>query len=571
MRDYLRQCRFFFLHAGLFSFFINLLLLTTPFYMMTVFNRVMTSRSNETLVMLTLAAFGAMLLWAALEALRSRLLVRAGVALEKLIGEKVLRELLAGASSPGGSAHPYALKDVNTVRNFLTGHSIIAFFDAPWAPLFLVIIYMFHPLFGIIATVGMILLFGIALLDEKITVKLVTEAQNQGRRTGQFVDQGIRNAEAVNAMGMAPAVAARWKVLNTLTMDKQILASNRSGAILAVTKFLRLALQVIMLCAGTYLVIDQNATPGVMMAATLILGRALAPVEMAIGSWKGLVEARNAYDRLDKMFGQAARRSKETLELPAPQGRLTVEKIVFGRSLSQLILRNVSFDIAAGESLGVIGPSAAGKSTLARLVVGVWSPLSGAVRLDGADISEWDKTHLGQFIGYLPQDVELFAGTVAENIARLDDPVANSDAIVAAAQRAFAHDMILRLPEGYDTEIGTGGVVLSGGQRQRIALARALYGNPRLVVLDEPNASLDGEGEVALMQSMAKMKEEGVTLIVITHKPSLLRNIDKMLVLQNGQVEAFGPRESVMNKVNPDMAQRGGRPQMIAEQGKKNV
>jgi len=567
MREYLDKCKFFFLHAGVFSFFINLLLLTSPLYMLQMFDRVIGSRSNETLVLLTLAAAGAILVWAVLEMLRSRLLMRAGVALDRLIGEKVLAELLKNSTAPGGNPYPHGLRDASTLRGFLTGQGIVAFFDAPWAPFFLIIIYLFHPVFGIIATVGMLILFGLALLDEKITKKPLTEASTQGRRTGQFVDLAMRNAEVVKAMGMLPAVRQRWNVLNLATGDLQMLARNRAGNIVAATKFVRLMLQIVMLAFGAYLVIDQHVTPGIMMAATLILGRAMAPVEMAIGGWKNLVEARGAYERLDKLLTAARRQEEESLELPAPQGRLSVEKVIFGPSLAQLILRGVSFELAAGESLGLVGPSGAGKSTLARLIIGVWSPLSGAVRLDGANINEWNREHLGSFVGYLPQDVELFAGTVAENIARLGDPAANGEEIVAAAQRAFAHDMILRLSNGYDTQIGEGGVILSGGQRQRIALARALFGNPRLVLLDEPNSSLDTEGELALMQAMRKMKQDGVTLIVITHKPSILVNIDKVLVLQNGQVDKYGPRPEMMEKMVPSPMPTG-RPKMVTEQGK---
>jgi PrtD family type I secretion system ABC transporter len=436
------------------------------------------------------------------------------------------------------------------LRNYLGSNSVNALFDAPWAPLLIGVIFLFHPLFGIIATLGAVALVALALIGEKITRKPLTEASGQGRRTGRFVDLASRNAEAVKALGMLPAVTQHWRQLNGQTLELQVQAGNRSGGILAATKFIRLLLQVVMLAAGAYLVIDQHATPGIMIAATLILARAMAPVELAISTWKNLVEARNAYGRLKVML-DASEEEQKRFELPAPEGRLVVEKVVFGRNLSQLVLRNISFQLEPGESLGLIGPSAAGKSTLARLIAGVWRPLSGAVRLDGASVSDWDPEHLGRYFGYLPQDVELFAGTVAENIARMGDPGMHAEAVVDAAKRAFAHDMILRLPNGYDTDIGEGGVILSGGQRQRIALARALYGSPRLVLLDEPNSNLDSEGEMALLQAMKKLKEDGVTLIIISHNPSLLTQVDKMLVLQGGQVEAFGPAGEVMNRVAP--------------------
>jgi PrtD family type I secretion system ABC transporter len=552
MREFLHRCRFFFVYAGLFSFFINLLLLVSPLYIMQLFDRVLGSRSNETLLLLTLVAIAAMMVMAMLEVLRSRLLVRAGIAMDQIVSQPVLAELLKAAVRPAGNPYPYAMRDVSTVRAFLTGHGIFAFFDAPWAPVFVAIIFMFHPLFGLIATIGIAILFGLAIAEEQITNRSLNEAKAKARRAGAFVDQSIRNAEVVHALGMIPAVTGRWSTLNNEALEEQTIANNWSGKIVAASKFMRFMLQIIMLAVGAYLIIDAHVTPGIMIGATLILGRALAPVEMAISGWKAMIEARAAYGRLVKMM--EAVESRETpMPLPAPEGRLSIERVVFARSIANPILKGISFELAAGESMGLIGPSAAGKSTLARVVMGIWPPFSGTVRIDGANIAEWDRTHLARHVGYLPQDVELFSGTVAENIARLGDPSNCTDDIIAAAKKAMVHELILRLPDGYDTNIGPEGTVLSGGQRQRIALARALFGDPRLVVLDEPNSNLDSEGEEALMACMQRLKEDNVTLIVVTHRPSILTSIDKILVLRDGRAELFGPRQEVMARLS-----RGG-------------
>jgi PrtD family type I secretion system ABC transporter len=548
MREYLKQCRFFFVYAAVFSFFVNLLMLASPIYMMQVFDRVLSSHSNETLVMLTLITVGAFAVMSMLEVFRSLLLTRGGVALDRLVAGPVLEESLNAARRPGENPYPYAMRDVNTVRDFLTGRGIMAFFDAPWAPILVIVIYLFHPLFGVIATIGIAILFGLAVLGDKTTRATVEAARSKNRKASAFVEASMQNAEAVYAMGMVPAVTARWRALNDDALESQASASGRAGKIVATSKFVRTTLSVIMLAAGAYLIIDLHVTPGVMIAATLILGRALAPVEQVLAGWKGMVEAREAYLRLSKMM-QHTQQAAEPMPLPEPQGRLVLEKVSFARSITSPILRNVSFELEPGESLAIIGPSAAGKSTLARIIMGVWQPVTGAVRLDGASLADWDRQQLAAHLGYLPQDVELFDGTVAENIARLGDPEQCHDQIVEAAKKAMVHELVLHLPNGYDSRIGRAGVVLSGGQRQRVALARALFGRPKLVVLDEPNSNLDSDGEVALMQAIRNLKEEGVTVVVISHRPSLLGDIDKMLVLKNGAIDSFGPRQEIMAKL----------------------
>jgi PrtD family type I secretion system ABC transporter len=563
MRDFVTRFRPFFLYAGFFSLFINLLLLVPALYMLQVFDRVIPSRSDETLVVLTVGALVALLVMMVLDLLRARLLASAGVALDSKLGPRVLSGLLSTARKPGSSEYVHGLRDVNTLRTFLTGTGIFALFDAPWLPVYLIVIALFHPLLGAVALTGALLLLGLAYVNEKLTRKGLEDLQAEGRKAGRFIDQTVRNAEVVNALGMVGGVTRKWEALNRGVLGHQVRASQLGGAVSGLTKFMRQFVQVAMLGAGAWLVIDLHVTAGVMMAATILLGRALAPVETAIAGWKSLVDARSAYRRLSQLLAENPLEAPAT-ELPAPRGDLSVEKVVFAiRGQDKAILRGVSFQLAAGESLGIIGPSASGKSTLARVVTGVWKPQGGVVRLDGADVSAWPREHLGPHVGYLPQDVEIFAGTVAENIARMGE--VDSEAVIRAATRANAHEMILRLPRGYDTEVGESGGVLSGGQRQRLALARALYGNPRLVVLDEPNANLDGEGEEALMRTMRDLKAEGVTLLVVSHRPSLLAGIDKVLVMREGLVEMFGPRAEVIAKVT-----RGapGAPQLVAGAGK---
>jgi PrtD family type I secretion system ABC transporter len=565
MNKFIKQhFREYLIYAGVFSFFINILMLTMPLYMMQLFDRVFSSRSNETLIMLTLAAVFALLISWALDLLRSKLMLNAGIVMEERLGHRVLSGVIKQAGRLEGKDQAQGLRDVAVLRNFLTGQSLFSLFDSPWMLFYIAIIYMFHPILGVVATVSAMMLFGMAVLNEKVTRPPLNDASQAARRSGRFIDAALRNAEVVNAMGMQPGIERRWQALNANVIVLQGMAASRSSLILTSTKTLRMLIQIAMMATGAWLVIDQHVTPGVMMAGTLILARALAPVESAIGTWKQFVDARESYASLDKLLGTDMQEAG--LPLPAPKGELKAERVVYGSPLTkQVILKGVSLDLAAGESLGIIGPSAAGKSTLLRLLVGLWRPTSGLVRLDGADISSWSRDEVGQYIGYLPQDVELFAGTVAENIGRLQDLEGRSDEVVAAAQMAGVHEMILRLPNGYDTEIGEGGIGLSGGQRQRIALARALFGKPRLVLLDEPNANLDSEGEEALARSLRELKAIHTTVILVTHKPSALSHVDKIMVMRDGGVEMFGPRQEVIAKVTRSntvpiaVGERGGR------------
>jgi PrtD family type I secretion system ABC transporter len=541
-----RQFRPSFVYAALFSLFINVVLLVPPLYMIQVFDRVLLSRSVETLTMLTLAAVGMLGLLLVLDYLRSILLIGAGALLARLLGERVIGALIRNAATVRRDESLHGIRDVATLRNFLSGASIVALFDVPWGFLFVLLIFLFHPLLGAIALVSICLLVALAWANERMNRDRIEATQIDGRRAGQFIDQGLRNADVINAMGMRTAFVAHWERGYTPVVEREEDTGQRMARISSLTRFVRQLVQVLMMGAGAWLVLEGAATAGVMLASTILLGRTLAPFESMIANWNNLVQARAAFERLQKLVGPV-QPAAET-RLPAPSGRLTVERVTLAGP-ERPILRGVGFELAPGESLAIIGPSASGKSSLARLLVGVWTPNTGSVRLDGAELVRLEREHIGPHLGYLPQDVELFPGTVAENIARLGPQ--DSEGVVRAAQYALAHEMILRLPKGYDTHIGGPGFAISGGQMQRIGLARALYGRPRLVVLDEPNSNLDAEGEASLQQVVRHLRQDGITLVLITHRPSLLEHIDKVLVMRDGAMDAFGPREEVLKRVLP--------------------
>jgi PrtD family type I secretion system ABC transporter len=552
----------FFLSAAGFSLLVNLLLLAPALFMLQVFDRVLTSRSMETLIMLFVLVVGALLVMAYLDMIRSRLLTAAAVTLEKRLGPRVLAEMIKRSAAPGGGDAMHGLRDVNSLRAFLTGPGILAVFDAPWVPIYVVIIFLFHPWLGILALAGALALFLLAIANEKMSRQPLEAMQAESRRAGRFAEQGIVNAEVARALGMVDGLARGWEAHSRKGLENQLQASRAGSLLTSVTRFLRQALQIMMLAAGAYLVIDQQTTSGVMIAATLLLSRALAPVESAIAGWKGMVDARSAYGRLQKLL-EPDGRTEAVTELPAPTGNVQVERVVFGfRGQDRPVIKQISFDVPAGQALAIVGPSAAGKSTLARLIVGLWKPSIGVVRLDGADISSWPRDRLGPHVGYLPQDVELFAGTVSQNIARMGE--VDSAAVIEAARQANVHELILRLPQGYDTPIGEGGAFLSAGQRQRIALARALYGGPRLVVLDEPNSNLDGEGEMALIEAIRRLKADGATLIVVTHRSKLLTSMDRILVLRDGTIEKLGPPSEIFAAAARRTAD--GQPSVVAGQ-----
>jgi ATP-binding cassette subfamily C exporter for protease/lipase len=422
---------------------------------------------------------------------------------------------------------------------------------------------MLHPLLGVIALVGAIVLFALALATERLTNPLLKEANQQAAANAGYVATNLQNAEVIESMGMLGNLRKRWEANQEHMLAMQAAASDRAGIIQAVTKFFRISIQSLILGVGAWLAIKGEATPGVMIAASILMGRALAPVEQAIAAWKNMISARGAYGRLEALLHHFPKRAKG-LSLPAPSGRVAVEGlVVVPPGSDRRVLVGINFEVQPGEIVGVIGPSASGKSSLARSLVGVWRAAGGRVRLDGADIAQWNKDELGPFIGYLPQDVELFDGTVAENIARFGE--VDSAAVLDAAARAGVHELILQLPQGYNTRIGTGGSALSGGQRQRVGLARALYGGPALIVLDEPNSNLDDSGETALIRAIQQLKSEGKTVFLVTHRMSVLAVVDKLCVLREGQLSLFGPRDKVLARLS-EIAQRAQQgPQAVLE------
>ncbi|TPL10211.1 type I secretion system permease/ATPase [Mesorhizobium sp. B2-4-14] len=539
----LARCRSGFVAVAGFSLIINLLVLSTSVYMLQVYDRVLPGRSVETLVYLTLIATGALAAMGALELFRSRLLVRLGVWIDRVLSPQVLGRSLENALR-GIPYRTEGLRDLATLRGYLGGGGIMALFDAPWMPIYLVFIFLLHPLLGLLALGGAVVLFCLALANNALTAVTLKQANMASARAYQGADAAFRNAEVVDGMGMGGALMQRWDTANAHVLSLQSRASDRAGLISAFTKPFRMFLQVAVLGLGAWLSLRHEVSPGAMIAASIIMSRALAPVEQAIATWKQTTGAREAWGRLNRLF-EAPQLRPAGMELPRPQGQLAVEAVTYSPTGSRgAVLRNVTFSLSPGNVLAVIGPSAAGKSTLARLIVGMASPQHGQVRLDGADVFSWNRTDFGRHVGYLPQDVELFPGSIRENIARMEE--GDPAAVVIAAKMAGVHEMILRLPRGYDTDIGEHGSILSGGQRQRIGLARALYGRPALVVLDEPNSSLDAAGEEALNQAIAAVKEAGSTVVIIAHRPSLMAHVDSLLVLNEGQTQMFGPRDAVL-------------------------
>ncbi len=537
--------RSIFFAAGVFSFFINVLLLAPSIYMLQIYDRVLSSRNELTLWMLTLVLLGVYILMAVLELIRSKVLVNVSNRLDNALSNRIFvaafrRSLAQSGGNPGQSIHDFA-----NIRQFLTGQGLFAFFDAPWAPIYIIVIFALHPLLGYLSLVGALILIAMTLITEKVTRAPLAEANAAAITSANYVSSNLRNAEVIQAMGMMSKIRQRWYVHQKKMLALQTQASDRAGLINAVTKFIRLTLQSGILGAGALLAIDGTITPGAMIAASILMGRALAPVELVIASWKGLISARSSYHRLEEVL-QRFQEQPPAMSLPKPNGHVSVESLVATAPGGTIpILKGISFTASPGEIIGVIGPSASGKSTLARLLVGVWPPHSGKVRLDGSDVYLWDKEELGPWIGYLPQDVELFDGTLAENIARFGD--IDPEQVILAAQKAAVHEMILRFPQGYDTRIGEGGIILSGGQKQRIALARALYGDPSLIVLDEPNANLDDAGEIALVNAAVYLKQQGKTVFLITHRSNILGVMDKLLLLRDGLLQLYGPRDEVLN------------------------
>jgi len=538
------------LPTAFFSLVINLLLLAPSLYMFQLFDRVIGTRSKEALWLLSLLLLVALLVMGIIEIVRSRILVNANNAMDLMLAPYLLKKMVEGASSPEGNPNTYALKDLQTVRTFLTGQGFIQLVDAPWLPIYMVLLYFMHPMMLNVLILGTVLMLALSIASEVLTKTPLAESNSANRLATRFVDSAMLNAEVVNAMGMHANLTKRWASLNDRVIILQTHASKWSGRISGMTKTVRQIIQAMSMAVGTYIMLgDTTFSMGMIMAGGIIFGKALGPLEYLISGWRSLLETRAAYARLDSFVKGASQNEVYQLELPAPTGQISMEHVTFGiRATGKILIRDVSFSLNPGDSLGIVGPSASGKSTLARLLVGAWKPQQGTIRIDGADLNNWPSERIGQHIGYLPQDIELFAGSVADNIARLDEP--NPEMVIEAAKIAGLHEMILQLPNGYDTQIGEGGAVLSGGQRQRIGFARALYGNPKILILDEPNASLDTAGEKALVNAMLHLKQAGTTTIFITHNPQFISNVSKLLVMQNGALAAFGPKEWVMAQLN---------------------
>jgi len=549
IRDVISSCRRVLVWQLLFSFCTNLLMLAAPLYMMQVFDRVLSSGSIETLVFLTIIAVIAVSVMALIETARGQFMIRVGNWLDRRLSQKIIKSILhLHLANRGGSAQP--LRDLATVRNTLSSSSLNAIIDIPWVPGFILIIWLMNPLLGAVALGSAIGLFTVGLLNESFSRKSLHQAGELSIFANQSIEAALRNAEAVQAMGMLPALLARHGALNGKVLTSQQKAGDLSAAFIGLSKSLRILVQILILGSGAWLVLQGKLTSGGMIAASILLGRALAPVEQSIGAWKNFIGTRDAWSRLTRLLTEVPEGDQGTA-LPEPMGRVICDQIsLWAPGGEHPILNAVSFDLAAGEVLGIIGPSAAGKSTLCRVLTGTQQPTRGHARLDGADVFAWPSDDLGPYVGYLPQDVELFAGTITENISRLSlNP--DSSAVIEAAQTAGVHEMILTFPKGYDTDLGDSGSFLSGGQRQRIGLARALYGRPKLIVLDEPNAGLDAIGEQALVDAIGKAKEWGSTVILVSHQPNIVRSADKIMFMRDGKNEAFGPRDEIFRKLRP--------------------
>lgn len=531
--------------AGLFSFVSNLLYLALPLYTFQIYGRVLSSYSVPTLVVLTVGVLVVFLISSVIDELRTRVLINYGIMLDQRVSSHVFAALFDAERRGGTQARSQALRDLDSFRQILTGSVFAAVFDLPWMPLFIGILFVIDPLVGLLTLAGAVALFGLAMAQDKLSRPPLQQSNEAALKGYAFTEAGLRNSEVVRAMGMLDALGARWSTFRAQSIERGAWASQRASVLSNATKFTRMAIQILVIGLGAYLVVTGQIHPALLFANMILASRALQPVERLVGAWDGIVNGGRAFDRLNALFNSYSVAPPST-SLPRPLGQLSIEGVSFvPAGADRYVLQGLNFKIEPGEMLGVIGPSGAGKSTLARLMVGVWRPNAGHVRLDGADVYAWNRSEFGLHVGYLPQDTELFAGTIRDNIARFRSGVPD-EAVVEAATMANVHQLILRLPKGYETELTDGGYVLSAGQRQRIGLARALLGDPRLLVLDEPNASLDAEGEEALMRVIDTMKGRGSTIVVVSHKPNVFRAADKMLVLRDGRMELFGPREAVM-------------------------
>jgi ATP-binding cassette subfamily C protein EexD len=531
--------------------------------MLQLYDRVLGSRSQDTLIMLTLIVVVLFITMGLLEVVRSRVLVRVGNKLDSMLSQRIFDSLFELERKAPGRSSSMPLNDLTQVRQFMTGNGLFAFFDAPWMPIYIIVLFIFHPAFGFFAIFAAIVLVGITIANEYSTKDKLAEANNLSRASTIYVDSNIRNAEVVNAMGMRNNISKVWADKYYGFLNAQNIASDSAGVWSNLSKSLRVMFQSLILGLGAYLAINMEVTPGMMIAASIIMGRALAPLDLIIGSWKGFSSARSSYERIEGLLNDFPK-DKEYMQLPAPKGEITLENVVvIPPSGTVPSLKGISMKIEKGDVVGIIGPSAAGKSSLARVMLGLWPLSNGVARIDKADISQWDREDLGKYVGYLPQDIELFEGTVSQNIARFGE--VEPEKVVEAASKAGVHEMILKLPEGYDTKIGPGGASLSGGQRQRIGLARALYNNPVFVVLDEPNSNLDDVGEAALVEAIKTLRAGGTTVVIITHRTNVLQATNKLALINNGVLELYGNTNDVLNAIAQKQQAAAGQAQAQAQ------
>jgi ATP-binding cassette, subfamily C, bacterial EexD len=560
----LSLCKTAFIAAGGFSMIINILQLVPTIYMLQLYDRVVPTGNLSTLMMLTFIVLGLFVTMGLLEWVRSQVLVRVSTRLETLLNERLFNVAYKQALYSGGvkgSSQP--LDDLTALRQFLTGQGLFAFFDAPWIPIYIGVMFIFHAWYGWAAIATAIVLLGIAYLNEKLTSGMLQEANGLAITGRNLLNKNLRNAEVIESMGMLRNVQQRWVIGARKVLLLQALASLHGGLMSALSKLIRMSSQSLILAVGAYLTIENEITAGMMIAGSTLLGRALAPIDIMIGSWKGFINARGQYNRLNDML-MKTQIDTERMKLPPPEGMFSIEAAtVIPPGAKVPVLKNISLTIERGDVVGVLGPSGAGKSTFARALLGIWPTASGKIRLDGADVFAWNRHELGPYVGYLPQDIELFEGTISENIARFGN--LDPDLVVSAAKIADVHELILRLPNGYDTLIGADGGALSGGQRQRIGLARALYGDPVIVVLDEPNSNLDEQGELALGNAIQRLKLRKVTVVVITHRSSVLANVNKLLILNDGNVGVYGPRDQVLAQMQQQLIKSAPAPSIVSQ------
>lgn len=544
LEELLHSCKKVFYIIGLFTVFINIFALALPIYTIQLFNRILPSSSIETLVYLTLLVFMILAVVAGLEIARGQLLIH----ISHWIDEKLTAIAIDKSADHillGDKYGNQVLYDVSLLRQFLASQSIFAFFDAPWVPVYLIVIFLLHWLLGSVAIVATVILFGMAFANERLTSRIIKQAAEAGTKSGRYIDVALRNVEVVQGMGMMSNVIKEWEKYNKPAIELQDEVGYRAGLISSITRLLRMALQVIMLAVGAFLVIENQITAGAMFAASILLSRELAPVEQAIGAWKHFVVTKAAYGRLKEFFNKESIRNSN-IRLPRPKGFLVVENLSYVvPGTTKPVLFNVSFQIPPGEMMAIIGNSGAGKSSLVRFIVGALKPSQGTIRLDGADVFTWNRDDFGRYVGYLPQDIELFSATIKQNISRLQEGE-NDEKVVAAALMANCHEMILRFPKAYNTMVNVEQFALSGGQRQRIGLARALYDNPAVVVLDEPDSNLDDHGEAALVHALTTLRKQGVTVVLVTHKSYLVKLSSRILVLADGTIQLYGPTNEVL-------------------------